>query len=111
MPPAGPANILRATMRDGDSLPLRPSAATMNPAPPVPCPECRSPFAPDALGPHLRQAHKYQFFQGVWRSPLNAAHDALAALAGPRPDPAAWKVLAAAAGDLHGPRATFFLAA
>jgi hypothetical protein len=83
----------------------------MNPAPPVPCPECRSPFAPDALGPHLRQAHKYQFFQGVWRSPLNAAHDALAALAGPRPDPAAWKVLAAAAGDLHGPRATFFLAA
>jgi hypothetical protein len=83
----------------------------MSSAPPVPCPECRSPFPTEALGSHLRQVHKYQFFHGLWRSPAAAMDDALSALAVPRPDPDAWKVLSAAANDLHGPRSVFILAA
>jgi uncharacterized C2H2 Zn-finger protein len=98
-------------MPDGHSFPLRPSAGAVSSSPLVACPECRSLFSPEDLGPHLREVHKYHFFRGLWRSPITAAHDALAALSSPRPDPDAWRVLTAAAADLHGPRAIFFLAA
>jgi hypothetical protein len=79
--------------------------------PPVPCPECRTPVAPHLLGPHLRQAHGYQFYRGLWRSPSAAIDDAVAALVSPRPDPDAWPVLAAAVHTLYGPRGVFTLAA
>jgi uncharacterized C2H2 Zn-finger protein len=111
MPPANTVSVVRAIMSDGDSIPLRQSAVTMSSAAPVPCPECRSLFPTHSLGQHLQQAHKYQFFRGLWRSPAAAADDALAALAIPHPHPDAWRVLTAAATDLHGPRAVYFLAA
>ncbi len=97
-------------MPDGD--PLRPRGRPVPLAePPVHCPECRAPFAPEALGPHLRQVHRYLFFRGAWRSPAAAADDALAALVAPRPDPDAWRVLADSAAELHGPQAPAALAA
>jgi hypothetical protein len=83
---------------------------TLPSAAPVACPECRAPVAPPQLGPHLRQAHGYQFYRGLWRSPTAAAEDALAALVSPQPDPAAWPVLAAAVHELYGPRGVFALA-
>ncbi len=95
-------------MPDGESSPIAPAPVATAAA--VPCPECRSSFAPDDLGRHLHQVHKYQFFRGLWRSPRAAAYDALSALASAEPDPRAWKVLVAAATDLHGPRAALFLA-
>lgn len=97
-------------MPDGDSSPPRPSVLTRTTAPAVPCPECHSPVGPNQLGPHLRQAHGYQFLHGLWRSPAAAAQDAVAALVSTRPDPAAWPVLAAAVHELHGPRGVFTLA-
>jgi hypothetical protein len=99
-------------MPDGDTSTPRSTAArssTETSGPTVRCPECRQPIPSNVLETHLRQAHQLYLFRGV-RLSLNAAVSALLeALFTERPDPQAWRMLAAIAHEEHAGKAGQFL--
>jgi hypothetical protein len=75
------------------------------------CPECDAAVAAADFETHLRTAHRVYLFRGARRSYNDTLAVLLDLLAAPRPDPGAWRTLAALAREDHGPRADFFLAA
>jgi hypothetical protein len=98
------------TMPDGDTPGAR-VESRQSPLPAVRCPECQLSFTADSLDTHLRRAHRIYQFRGVRRT-LNDTLTALtAATVRSRPDPEAWRSLAAIAREEHGSGADLFLAA
>jgi hypothetical protein len=95
-------------MPDGETFTPR-SAAAASAGETVRCPECRTPVASSVLESHLRQVHRVYVFRGVRRSFNDTLVNLLEALFTPKPDPQAWRTLAAIAHEEHAGRAGTFL--
>ncbi len=92
--------------------PLRYTVTEVEPAPaPAICPECGAVVTGDGLESHLRTAHRVYEYRGERRPYAETLAVLVNALIGERPDPAAWRTLAAIAREEQGGRADFFLAA